>query len=686
MAKLSKERLIQIKNEIKMAEALNEQELEPIVQESILRYTGRYIPNIGNDWDVIVNEIYPIIQFMLPSIFFRNPRAYLKPRNKTFIAKRRDPVSGNMVDVQLDSQKSSNTQEHILNYSLLEMRYKEEVRKVLLDALLAPHGVLWHGYKGSFGMTEERSLYIKDEKVFVKRISPLRFLKDPSVATAEIDEGKWVARIIDIPMIDLIEDEDLDVDKRLIKGFQGFGEEIGTAMQLNAIRTEGADTIKIGQLRKPMLDFTDDEFRKSALSKFVRIYEVFIRPTKKERRAGSKGKILLLTDEQEKPLRENEWTIKAEGFPSKLLEFNPVPGQTFGIPDIDTYKRIADQKNAIFNIQLRNAQENSKVWVGVSKENANEEDVDMIKQGDQTIVRFEEGNPRDRMFVTSAGGAASNELYLIDQRIQRNLEDKSGVSDLKKGFLQSGEESATSVAIRNAGSSARPQYRQDLMGDFLRDSVHYLNQLLKQFMPVKDAVRIIGSLDIEWSDKPTKEEIQADVDVEIDVQSMLPENPDKELAQLNQLLAIMVQGISDPNVAAKLKQENKMVNLSPLLEQILFRMKIRNPEIFRNVRPEESQGMVSVQQLREAQQNAAAALSGVDIPFPPRPEDDHVAKLETYNTIATIVGATAGQSNEALQQLIAIHQQLLAELQEKEDRAGKIVRPQGLKQPKTQRA
>jgi hypothetical protein len=37
-----------------------------------------------------------------------------------------------------------------------------------------------------------------------------------------------------------------------------------------------------------------------------------------------------------------------------------------------------------------------------------------------------------------------------------SLEDKSGVTDLKRGFLQSGEESATSVKIRNAGGGARP--------------------------------------------------------------------------------------------------------------------------------------------------------------------------------------------------------------------------------------
>jgi hypothetical protein len=170
-----------------------------------------------------------------------------------------------------------------------------------------------------------------------------------------------------------------------------------------------------------------------------------MRPTPKEARDGEKGKVVLYTFEQKEPLRVSKWPYKAEGWPAKILEFNQLNDSQFGLADIDTYKQDADQKNSIINLQLRNAQENSKVWVGISKEGANEEDVDMVKQGDQTIVRFEGGNPRDKMFVASPGGQASSELYSAGQVIDKSLQDKSGVSDLKKGFVQSGEESATSV-------------------------------------------------------------------------------------------------------------------------------------------------------------------------------------------------------------------------------------------------
>jgi hypothetical protein len=103
--------LVRIKQEIKMSEKYLEQELTPIIQENLERYTGHFIPGMAQDWDIVLNEFYPIIQYNLPSIFFRNPRVFLKPRQKTFIAKRRNPLSGVMEEVQMDSGESAKTQE-----------------------------------------------------------------------------------------------------------------------------------------------------------------------------------------------------------------------------------------------------------------------------------------------------------------------------------------------------------------------------------------------------------------------------------------------------------------------------------------------------------------------------------------------------------------------------------------------
>lgn len=666
---ISKDKLYDLKQQIAMSRKLNEEELQPIVQENIHRYIGNFIPQFAQDWDIALNEVYPIVQANLPAIFFRNPRAFFKPRTKFFFAKKRNPITGQMEELQLDAQKSAKTQEDIINYLLPSIGYKEEVRKVLLDALIYPYGILWHGYKGDFGMTEEQSLVIEQDKIFVKRIAPMRFIHDPAVNMSNIDEARWVGRVIDVPLEDLIEDDRLDVDKRIIKGANGYGEIIGTNTQTKMMQTGAQDFIKINAARRQLIEFTDKGYQNSKAAKFVQVQEIYLRPTKKEKREGKKGYILLLTDEQDKPLRENDWNIKAKGFPCEILQFNDLPDTMFGISDPETYKQIADQKNIITNLQIRNAQENSKVWVGLSKEGASEEDIEHIRLGEQSIITFETGNPRDRMMVASPGGQASSELYLIDGRIQKNLDDKSGVTDLRRGVLQSGEESAFSVKQRALGASARPAYRQDMMADFLRKSISKLNQLNKQFMTIKDAVRLSGTLDIEWSENPTKEEIQAEVDVEIDVYSMLPENPQQELQELQMVLQMMIGAINDPGVAQKIAQEGKTFNISPIVEQILMRLKLKDPEIFRNIRPEESMGFSSNQQLMAAKDNVKAALAGQPIPNAPQITDDHRAHLTIYTEIADLLQA-AGQVSDSLNQLIQIHQALMQQLAEKEGSVG----------------
>lgn len=661
---IPKEILTRIKQEVILSEKINTNELEPVLRENLSRYVSRHVPAIqsSQDWDVILNEVYPVVQRELPSIFFRNPRVFLKPRQKTFIAKRRNPMTGVMEEVELDSMKSAKTQEAILNYKLEEIRYKKETQKVLIDALLFPHGILWHGYKGNFGMTEERSLFIEDEDVFVRRLSPLRFLKDPSVPMSLLEEARWIGRSFEVPLLDLVQDDVLDVDPKQIRGRLGYGEMVEEKNPAKIGQTGGYDQKQIGRTVKPLSEFLDKDYKNSSIARFVTLHEIFIRPTPKEKRDGKKGYILLYTKEQEKPLRVDNWQYKAKGWPAIPLQFNPLNDDGFGLADIQVWGQIADQKNMIVNLQLRNAKENSKVWVGYDKNKVgSEEDIDKIRQGDQTIIGFD-GPPKDTLSVMSASGAGSAELYQVDGRIQKNLEDKSGVTELAMGRLQSGEESATSVEIRSQNMSARPAYRQDIMSDFISDSVHYLNQLIKQFYPVDKAVRIIGSLDLEWSDNPSKEEIQAETDAEIDVLSMLPENPDKEIREMQTILTLMYQALTTPEISGKIKEEGMIINISPIIENLLLRLRVRNPDVFRHVKPEESQGYASVAELRAAGDNVKAALAGQEPISPPAPGQDHRARLEVYGNFMSLIGELGDTpASKILNQLIQIQEALAQE-------------------------
>lgn len=664
--KISQDRLEEIKQEIRISEKFNHDVLLPRIKMSIERYVGEYIPDWAGDWDLLLNEVFPVIQYNLPAIFFRNPHAYLKPRQKTFIKKTVDPITGEKVRVEADSSKAAKTQEDILNYFIDQIKYKPEALKTLTDGLLFPYGIMWHGYKGKFGMTDEQSIYIKRESIYAQRLSPMRFLYDPYVSVNETEKGNWMGRAIDIRFRDLIEDNSLNVELNKVKGYRA-------ATRIGQSFLEGMDYIPADN--RSMLQKVAGKFKNNGGTQFVRIYEVFVRPTKKEEREGSKGWILLLSLEQDSALRQSDWVIEAEGFPGKVLSFNDVPDYKFGLSDVDVYGSIADQKNAIVNLQIRNAEQLTKSYTIINKSGIDEEDLTKIENGQNSIILYNgEKSPSQMMDIRSANPGSSSELYLIDQRIQKNLEDKSGVTDLNRGFLQSGEESATSVRLRSAGGAARPQFRQDRMREFLTESFTYLNQLNKQFLTYTDAVRIIGSLDLEWSEEPDVEDLQMETDVEIDAVSMLPESPEVELARYQQILNLVIQGINDPGIINKLRQENKTFELTPIVEQILMRARIRNPNVFRTIRPEESQGYVSVAEIRAAEANVNAILQRQEIPSPPAEGQDHMARIEVYKA-AAIVAAGSGNEQVAqlLQQLIEFQANLMQEEMKKQPQPGRIV-------------
>jgi len=661
--------LLKIREEVKMSEKLLELDLKPIIQLNLERYTGTNSPACDDEWEVMVNEYYPIVETSKPAIFFRQPRAFLKPRNKTYICKQRDPLTGDMVEVQMDSTKSAKTQESLINYIISEINYKREVRRCNFDGHVMPYAVLWHGFKGDFGMTEERSFFIKKKSLFVKRLSPLRFVWDPAVTIANIDEARWVGRSFDVPLQDIIEDDTLDVDKKVLKGKVGYGQKVQEVKQNG---TGFVETTPI--VSRVLADFANEEYKNSAYSRFITVYEIFQRPTPKQARDGEKGRVWLLTDEQEKPLRVSKWPYKDDSWPAEILQFNEVQDSMLGISDFDTYASIVDQENIIINQQLRNAKQLNLAIIAASKSGmANEEDQNKMTVGRNKIILYDEDNVQGKLSVVSAAGGSSQELYMIDQRIGLKLDKVSGVNDLRTGAPpKSGEESAESVRLRSQGSSSRPAYRQDIMQEFLKASILKLNHYNKQFMTKEEAVRVVGSLDIQWSEDPTKEEIQADVDVEMDIYSMLPENPEQELRELQVALGMAIDAIRDTQVAQKIAQEGKIIEISPLIEQILMRLKIKNPDVFRNIKPEESQGFVSVAEVRAAKDNANAALVGQPPPSPPAPGQDHKARLEMYGSVKAVLDSI-GQVSDILEQLIQLQAAIMEEESKKEAEPGKLI-------------
>ena len=100
-----------------------------------------------------------------------------------------------------------------------------------------------------------------------------------------------------------------------------------------------------------------------------------------------------------------------------------------------------------------------------------------------------------------------------------------------------------------------------------------------------------------------------------------------------------------------------------------------NPDIYRSIKPEESEGFVSVKEIRDARENVNAALQGAtidQIPSPPNEANDHRARLEVYMSIKALT-EQVGVVTETLDQLIQVQGALMQQAAEKEASPGQKV-------------
>ena len=111
---------------------------------------------------------------------------------------------------------------------------------------------------------------------------------------------------------------------------------------------------------------------------------------------------------------------------------------------------------------------------------------------------------------------------------------------------------------------------------------------------------------------------------------------------------------------------------------------LRDPEIYRNIKPEESQGFVSVSEVRAAGNNVDAILSGnPQIPSPPAQGQDHRARLEVYGEIQKIIGSLGDTiANRILTAVMQAQAVLLQQEEEKQATPQKVPplkKPEGIK-------
>lgn len=638
--------------EIEICEQKIRLEVVPVMTESLMAYTGQRISADNQDCDVVLNDVFPIIQQKLPYLFFRKPRALIKPRRKNVFVRKRNPVTGELQNKRVDGTKLAKTTEAAINWDLHESGFEEEMDKVSLDLALYPYSYLWQSYNADFGLREDETMFIKNERIFQKRIRPDLFLWD----TSGSDEGEWqwIGRKVLVRLTDVLDDPRYRKQaKDSLEGVPGFGDKTPKT-------AHGADSSTIGSTGT-YADFLSDDFKQSIQSKRIWLYEIWKKASLKERLAGKRGKVYVLSRESgTEPLFESDdWPLKQEGFPGELFKINPLNDKVPGLADPLTYLPLIDEKQTETNYILDLLKKSSNFSLVLnSTKFSDEEAVRKFESGETKILMSNSNlDPGDVTSVTP--GSVPAAAFQVLQNTNAQLEKQSTVTSTRLGIKPPGEMTATQAEILEKGLQSRPTIQQKLIGRTLTKLARKRIQLLKQFKKKKDIVPILGTFDIEWSDEFSNADITDEVDVTIDIQSMLPENPAVEIANLMKMMELMFQALANPSIYQKILQEGKTFNFSPFIEQILLRMNLRDEEMFRPVRPEEGEGFTPNAVLMEAQRETITAIVQGQVE-PPQLGELHDVHLVIHESILQLLIAM-GQRAPALEQHIAQTKQLQLE-------------------------
>ncbi len=469
--------------------------------------------NAGIDNNVVVNMIYNNITALIPSILFRNPKIIVEP--ETPPTEEADTVSGAFFI------------EIMLNYYFRTLKLKREIRRCIFDACVSPWGIMKIGWTAKFEKIKSNKKLIVDElikedSIFVHRVSPLDFLVDPTCKNHHLNDADWIAFKWQRPLQDIKD----------TKNFKNTN-------LLKADRHAIPD--KAGE--KPVFEPYNADNDIKGLWDEVQGYEIWDKKNNIVLNlvfSGHQGKNEIIELERKK------WPFAFEGFPVEILYFNENPDELYPFPDAYIYLKEQDELNMLESLKIEHIKKHAqqKYIESGSAQLTDNERLKLTHGGSGTIVQAQ-GKAADALFPLSFKNVAQD-LYLAANQKKRDISEHAFISDFERGAAAK-VDSATEASLIQQGISIQREYRQGEVEDFtvriLKKMFHVLQQTqksqnfkinedifnqVKQTSQLRDKlVQIIGKegelILLPWFNL-SKKDIQGDYDFKISVGSMLPVN------------------------------------------------------------------------------------------------------------------------------------------------------------------
>lgn len=526
---------------------------------------GKYYKDVSVEDKYIVNTVYQLVNLIIPFWFIQAPEITAIPRKSFFMQK--DPVTG--LDVRVNNIRASRKHQYIINDVLKKIGIEKEIRKALLDQLFYGISILKVGVVNKTERVESFGDNPK-VKIFVKRVNPELFGYDP-VAT-EPNEARYLV-------------------EEIVKTRSSFDN------NPHYINKDSASTDLPQDLEKYLKNTTEPTD-----------FDVIVA---KEYHDQENEEILLFSGHSEKALhRRSKNPFHFKGSHYSTLTLTKGNEDFVGIPPLsmveDSIYALIDSYSMTVGHQ--------KLFPGqvvVESDAVDADDLDSMEEACQgSIVTVQPGSLKEKKFQRLTALHLNQEYFQMLALHREMIERVLGISDSKAGLAR--KKSATESQLEDQDESIREADAMGMIKSWILDIVGKVSALVKQYYTEEDEVRILGKKGYKFI-RYTKDDIQADCDYDLSVDSMRVARAGKAQILINAVNVLA----SNPVFQAKLAEKN----LDGIIDYI-FEQMINMPKDYFDKDPESLLP-------HDPQEENELFLNGEDV-FDPHDDESHLDHAEVH--------------------------------------------------------
>lgn len=528
---------------------------------------------LNSTWDedlkLTCNLFFSYVRTMIPSLIFKSPYVYIRPRKPAFEDK-----------VKLI--------ETLINYFVQECDLKKQARYALLDAFFS-FGVIKCGYTAHMETNQNAGEFLRDPEGNILRESD---------GTPQLAKGSFLKDQTGEPLIDPDTGEPLLEPPNILIGESFFFDRISPEdiyFPIDSVndpeRTDWIAQRFVRRVKDAKKDTNYDAKQRKLIkatgsireeSKDIDLSTHYSEEVKQFLKEESETcEIFEIWDVRERRvktivsgvsdyLRNEPYPKGIEKHPFSFLKFNERPDRILPLPELLPGESLQKEYNESRTMMMVHRKRFGRKYEAL-KGILTQDEMTKLKEGpDGTIIEV----PSLGSIQPIKDAPLDPVAYSQPPSTKEDWREIMGISGERMGT--SGTSTATAASIVETASQTRVGDKLDLVTDWFKLISRKQLQSMQANLTLPGVIKIAGAEGEQWVEyDPKQGDLEGEYDTNVEVGSSAPKNIESERQQIIELLGVLGQ---NPWLLQR-QDGTQRIDLDILMKEIIERFQIENQRI-----------------------------------------------------------------------------------------------------------